>query len=360
MIKLPLIAGPFIHKGNSVQRTMLLVILALVPATAYGIYLYGLPALYLLLVTLGSCVLVEAACLKMAGKPVRPYLLDGSAILTGLLLAMTLPAWAPWWIGGVGAIMAIAVGKHVFGGLGQNLFNPAMVARVALLISFPVEMTQFTQPTPLFSSNSPSIQQAAQVTFGESPLIDGVSSATLLGHIKTETSLGENALHLVQQGFDPVTQVMGAVSGSLGETSAVLVLAGGLFLLLMRVISWHIPVSMIAGIALFAEAFKAIDPTKYAGADVHVLGGATLLGAFFIATDLVTSPVSKTAQLIFGFSIGVLVYVIRTWGGYPEGMAFAVLLMNAATPLLDRYIKPRVYGRDRKGTPLDYSKGSAK
>ncbi len=360
MIKLPLAAGPFIHKGNSVQRTMFLVIAALIPPTFYGIYIYGLPALYLLCVTIGACVLIEAGCLKMAGKPVKTYLLDGSAILTGLLLSMTLPPWAPWWIGVIGAILAIAIGKHVFGGLGQNLFNPAMVARVALLISFPVEMTRFTQPTPLFSQGTPAPQQAAAITFGQSETIDAVSSASLLGHFKTETSLGQTVQTLMHDGFDPLVQVLGAVPGSLGETSAALILIGGLFLLLMRVISWHIPVSLILGIGAMAELFRFIDPSKYPGADVHLLGGATMLGAFFIATDLVTSPVSKIAQFIFGLSIGVLVYVIRTWGGYPEGMAFAVLLMNAATPLLDRYIKPRVYGRDRKGSPLDYSKGSAK
>ncbi|NVK18841.1 MAG: RnfABCDGE type electron transport complex subunit D [Methylocystaceae bacterium] len=354
MKQLPLVAGPFIHKGNTVQKTMLLVILALVPATAYGIYLFGLPALYLFATTIAACVLIEMACLKLAGKKVKPFIFDGSAVLTGWLLAMTLPPWAPWWIGVVGAILAIAIGKHVFGGLGQNLFNPAMVARVALLISFPVEMTKFTHPTPLFSEKSPDAAAATDVTFGQASTIDGVSSASTLGHIKTEVSLGHSAQDLIANGFDLITQSLGNVPGSLGETSAISILIGGLFLLAMRVISWHIPLSMIVGVGLFAQIFHTIDPSKYAGADVHILGGATLLGAFFIATDLVTSPVSKTAQIIFGFAIGVLVYIIRTWGGYPEGMAFAVLLMNAVTPLLDRYIKPRVYGRDRKGTPLEF------
>lgn len=354
MKTLPLIAGPFIHKGNSVQRTMFLVIAALVPATAYGIFLFGLPALFLFGITIGACVIVEVGCLKLAGKPIKSFAFDGSVILTGWLLAMTLPPWAPWWIGVVGAILAVAIGKHVFGGLGQNLFNPAMVARVALLISFPVEMTKFTSPLHMFDHKAPDLVESAQITFGHSDAIDAVSSASLLGHIKTEVSLGHSALELIQKGFDPLVHGLGTVPGSMGETSAILILLGGLFLLAMRIISWHIPVSMMVAIAIFAQVFHTIDPTRYAGADVHILGGATLLGAFFIATDLVTSPVSKPAQLIFGFSIGVLVYVIRTWGGYPEGMAFAVLLMNAATPLLDRYIKPRVYGRDRKGTPLSY------
>lgn len=359
MKKLPLVAGPFIHKNNSVQRTMLLVILALVPATAYGIYLFGLPALYLFATTVAACVLVEIICLKIAGKPVKTFVFDGSAILTGWLLAMTLPPWAPWWIGVVGAILAIGVGKHVFGGLGQNLFNPAMVARVALLISFPVELTKYTAPAPMLSDSTPSAAEAAAITFGNAGgQVDAVTSASLLGKVKTDVSLGQNATELSTSLFDPLTYFLGAQTGSLGETSAVLLLLGGLFLLLTRVITWHIPLVMLGTIALLAEGFHLLDPSKFMGAEVHLLAGSTMLGAFFIATDLVTSPVSRLGQIIFAAGIGILVYIIRTWGGYPEGMAFAVLLMNSAAPLLDRYIKPRVYGRTSKGAPIEYAKAS--
>lgn len=354
MKRLPLAAGPFAHKGNSVQRTMGLVLIALAPATAWGLYLYGWPAIYLFLVTVAACIAAEALCLRLAKKPIMPFISDGSAILTGWLLAMTLPPWAPWWVGVVGAVMAIVVGKHVFGGIGQNLFNPAMVARVALLISFPLEMTRFIAPIPMGSNKAPDMESALSITFGGGADWDTVSSASILGHAKTEIDRGVDAVALLGDIFDPFALSVGSTVGSLGETSALLILAGGLFLIFTRVISWTIPLSLFAGLLIPAALLHLIAPGQYPGADLHLLAGATMLGAFFIATDLVTSPVSRTGQIIFGAGIGFLCYVIRTWGGYPEGMAFAVLLLNACTPLIDRYIQPRIYGRTRKGQPIEY------
>lgn len=348
------ISGPYTHENSSIRKTMLWVMLALTPATAFGIYQFGLPALWLFVITIAACLLAEAASLYVAGKPIKAYLSDGSAILTGWLLAMTLPPWAPWWIGVVGALLAIVVGKQVFGGIGQNLFNPAMVARVALLISFPLEMTTWNAPHPLFSAGTPNLLDSLRITFDLQTHYDAMSSATILGHVKTELSRGIGLSQIFADSFNPLKLGIGSVSGSLGETSAVLIFAGGLLLLFTRIISWHIPFSMLFAIALLASVFNLIDPERYPPAMYHLLSGATFLGVFFIATDLVTSPVTKAGQLVFGFMCGALVFVIRTWAGYPEGMAFAVMLMNGVTPMIDHYIRPRIYGRTRKGDPISY------
>jgi electron transport complex protein RnfD len=353
--KQQLVSGPFGHEKVSISRTMGLVMLALLPATAYGLYQFGWPAIFIFLITLLGSLGFEAASLRMAGKPVRPFLLDGSALLTGWLLAMSLPPWAPWWLGLLGAFLAIVVGKQVFGGIGQNLFNPAMVARVALLISFPLEMTTWLPPQPLGAAGSPGLLDSLAITFGlGGAQIDAVSSASLLGHVKTELGRGTPLSQAMGGEYDPLQLALGAVPGSLGETSALLVLLGGLFLMFKKIISWHIPLSMLGTLAALAALFHGLHPEHYPGALYHVLAGSSLLGAFFIATDLVTSPVTRRGQLLFGAGCGALVYIIRTWAGYPEGVGFAVLLMNAMTPLIDHYVRPRIYGRDRKGEPLHY------
>jgi electron transport complex protein RnfD len=329
--------------------------LALLPATVFSLYLFGWPAIFLFATTLATCLLAEAFSLRLAGKPIRPFLLDGSALLSGWLLAMTLPPWAPWWIGVVGGLLAIVIGKQVFGGIGQNLFNPAMVARVALLISFPLEMTLFTSPAPFFSANAPDFLQGLAITFGGTEPLDAVSSATTLGHLKTELGRGIS-LDAASDGIASLWQMSwGQSSGSLGETSALLLLLGGLFMLAKRIITWHIPLAMLGTLALLATVFHLADPQHYVGPLTHLMSGAAIMGAFFIATDLVTSPVSMRGQLLFGAGCGLLVFAIRTWAGYPEGVAFAVMLMNACTPLIDHYMKPRIYGRDRKGQPLNYA-----
>ncbi|MEW8278306.1 MAG: RnfABCDGE type electron transport complex subunit D [Candidatus Thiodiazotropha sp.] len=355
MIEEQPVAGPYTHARTSISRTMGLVLLALLPATLYSLYLFGWPAIFLFGTTVLAALVFEAGSLRLAGKRVRPFLLDGSALLTGWLLAMTLPPWAPWWIGLVGAFLAIVIGKQVFGGIGQNLFNPAMVARVALLISFPLEMTLFNAPIPLFSAQAPGFLDSLAITFGQSNQLDAVSSATTLGHLKTELGRGVT-LDTASGGVESLWQLtLGEASGSLGETSALLLLLGGLFLIYKRIITWHIPLAMLGSLALLATIFHLIDPQSYVGPLTHLLSGAAILGAFFIATDLVTSPVSIRGQLLFGAGVGLLVYAIRTWAGYPEGVAFAVMLMNACTPLIDHYLKPRIYGRDRKGEPLNYA-----
>jgi len=345
-------AAPFTHTSNSVTRTMVWVVLALTPATGYGLWLFGWPALFLFGITVASALLAEAAMLLLAGQPVRTRLLDGSALLTAWLLAMSLPPWAPWWVGVLGSVSAIVLGKHLFGGLGQNLFNPAMVARIVLLISFPVQMTAWVAPAPLGSDHAPGLHQAWAYTSGQVAVPEHLSAATALGLLKNEHAKGV-PVSTAAQALPPVALLaQGQESGSMGETSAVLLLAGGVLLLLLRIISWHIPVAMLGTLGVLAALSHSVNPGNFAAMHVHLLSGAAVLGAFFIATDYVTSPVSRSGQLVFGAGIGALTWVIRALGGYPEGLAFAVVLMNALVPLIDRFMRPRVFGRSRRGQPL--------
>jgi electron transport complex protein RnfD len=331
--------------------------LAMLPASLYGVYLYGWPALNLLLLTSIAALASEALGLRLAGKPIKISLMDGSALVTGWLLAMTLPPWAPWWIAVVGAFFALVVGKQVFGGIGQNLFNPAMLGRVALLIAFPLEMTTWVSPQPLFSAQAPGLLDSLAITFGSAADIDALSGASLLGHIKTEVGRNVALSDALQGAYSFSDAAIGEMRGSLGETSAILLLIGGIFLLARKIITWHIPVAMLGTVAVLATLMHLIDPSRYADAGVHLFSGGLMLGAFFIATDPVGSPSTPRGQLIYAAICGALIYVIRTWAGFPEGVAFAVLLMNAATPLIDHYMRPRIYGRTNKGDPLDYSKG---
>ncbi|MGR8953475.1 MAG: RnfABCDGE type electron transport complex subunit D, partial [Gammaproteobacteria bacterium] len=300
--------------------------------------------------TVTSAVVAEALCLKMKGTAAMPFLHDGSALLTGLLVAMTLPPWAPWWIGVIGSAIAIILGKQVYGGLGQNLFNPAMLARVVLLISFPIEMTTWSDVRPLLSGPGP-IESLA-VTFSGSPPIDAATGATTLGAVKTGFSQNQT-LPALLDGYSGFLALLGWERGSLGETSAPLLLLGGLWLIRQGIIQWHIPLSLLGTLALLSILFHQLDNQHYLGPWMHLNSGAVMLVAFFIATDYVTSPNTPLGQLIFGAGCGLLIFVIRSWGNYPEGTGFAILLMNAVTPLIDHYIRPRIYGRYRNGKPID-------
>jgi electron transport complex protein RnfD len=345
-------AGPFTHTVNTVTRTMVWVILALVPGTLYGLWLFGWPAVMLFAITLVSALAAEAAMLALLRQPVQSRLFDGSALLTGWLLAMSLPPWAPWWIGFLGSVSAIVLGKHLFGGLGQNMFNPAMVARIVLLISFPVQMTIWVAPAPFGSDGTPVFNQAIAYVSGHAPVPEHMSAATSLGALKTELSRGISVAKTSEHLATPQQMAIGSESGSMGETSAVLLLAGGLLLMVLRIITWHIPVALLGTLAALAAASHALDPARFASMPIHMLSGAAVLGAFFIATDYVTSPVSRSGQLLFGAGIGALTWVIRSLGGYPEGLAFAVVLMNALVPLIDKGLRPRVFGRTRRGKSL--------
>ncbi|MDR3055948.1 MAG: RnfABCDGE type electron transport complex subunit D [Zoogloeaceae bacterium] len=346
-------ASPHAHGGGEVRRTMFLVLTALVPATLFGFWLYGWPAFFLWLMTLISVLLFEFMSLRLMGqKNAGRALGDGSALLTGWLLAMTLPPWSPWWVGVLGAFIAIVIGKQVFGGLGQNVFNPAMVARVALLISFPLQLTAWVTPLPLTPLTAPGFIESLHITLGQTPVPDAITSASLLGYAKTELSRGIELAQALTTSHAPQLSWLGARAGSLGESSALLILAGGIFLLITGVIRGYAPLGVLAGALIPAFIAHSIAPESYLDARSHLLSGALMLGAFFIATDYVTSPTTGAGQLVFGLGVGLMTWIIRTLGGYPEGVAFAILLMNALTPIIDRVIKPRILGRTWSGRPI--------
>lgn len=315
--------APHAHSGDSVRRNMLLVIAALMPAYAVSLAAFGWGALITTLISVAACCITEWVIAKWVLKQ-RPTLCDCSAILTGLLLAFNLPSNLPWWIIVIGAVVAIGIGKMTYGGLGQNPFNPALVGRVFLLISFPVQMT--TWPRPLGFSSS---------------YVDATTGATPLAAMK---QIVKGNADLVSQLPDLKDAFFGFMGGSLGEVSALALIAGGIFLIAMRVITWHIPVSILATIAIFA----GITAPEGFGCDCQyilytLLTGGIMLGAFFMATDYVTSPMTAWGKIIFGIGIGLIVMVIRTWGAYPEGMSFAILIMNATVPLLNK-IRPKRFG----------------
>lgn len=346
------VASPHAHGGNSVSRTMFRVQMALLPATLFGFWLYGWPSFFLWLLTLLSCVGFEALSLKLMGvQRIKATLFDGSAVLTGWLLVMTLPPWAPWWVAVLGGFIAVVIGKQVFGGLGQNVFNPAMVARVALLVSFPLPLTLWVMPLPMSALPTPDFVSSLRIFLTSLPVPDAMTSATLLGYAKTELSRGVGLSEAL--GTGPALSWMGVRAGSFGESAALLLMCGGLYLLVTRVMTWHAPLAVLAGVAIPAAIGHAVDPGRFLSVETHLLSGALILAAFFIATDYVTSPNTNAGQIVFGLGIGFLTWVIRSFGAYPEGVAFAVLLMNALTPVIDRFCKPRILGRDRKGKPLD-------
>lgn len=348
--------SPHAHAGTTISRVMGIVMLALTPATLFGFWLYGWPAVNLWLVSLLAAIAGEAFILRLQGRAVRPVLTDGSGLLTAWLLSLSLPPWAPWWIAVLGSLFAVIISKQLYGGVGQNPFNPAMAARVMLLISFPVEMTSWVAPAPLGSDHAPGWLDSLAVTFAGTHL-DGMASASLLGHVKTEFTRGIDLQHALAGFYAPMDALMGSRAGSLGETAALLILLGGLFLIYKRIITWHAPVAMLIGVFAPALIFSSLNPDHYAGPAYHLLSGGLMLGAFFIITDPVTSPNTGPGQFIFGLCCGLLTWIIRTWGGYPEGVAFAVMLMNAATPIIDHYVKPRIYGRSRSGLSISKKEG---
>jgi electron transport complex protein RnfD len=315
-------ASPHIHARQETAQIMRAVIYSLLPACAAAVYFFGLAALWVLLLATLGCLVVEAVCQRLMGQAVTVS--DGSAVVTGILLALNLPPTSPWWLTLLGAVIAIAIGKQVYGGLGANPFNPALVARVALLISFPVQMTTWSAPAPLGSGQ------------------DLVTSATPLGEWKSAVLL-TGKLPVAPHG-STLDYLLGSMPGCIGEVSALAIALGALYLFWRKVLTWHIPVSYLGSVVLLAGAFWLADPGRYPDPVFHLLTGGLMLGAFYMATDMVTSPVTPAGMVLFGVGCGVLTVLIRLFGGYPEGVSFAILLMNAATPLIDRYVHPRVYG----------------
>ena len=319
-------ASPHVHSGQDVKSIMRHVVYAMLPAVLVGIWFFGLNAVRVLALAVLGCLAVEWLCNRLLKR--KSSLWDFSAVVTGILLAMNLPSGSPWWLVLAGAIAAIALGKAIYGGLGYNPFNPALVARVFLLISFPVQMTTWVRPQ------------------GIGTPLDAATGATPLGVVKEAVGLGKTVSEVEIASTRDL--LLGNTGGSLGEVGALALLLGGLWLLYKGIIRWQIPVGFIATTLLITGIAWLADPTKYVSPLYHLLGGGLMLGAWFMATDMVTSPVTRKGMLIFGIGCGLLTAVIRLWGGYPEGVSFAILLMNAATPLIDRYTKPKVFGEGRK------------
>ncbi len=343
--------SPHVHSGNSIERLMYDVLLALIPAFLVSVWMFGLGALYVTLVSVLCCMLSEYVIQKYLMKQ-EPTLRDGSAAVTGLLLAFNVPTNLPVWILILGAVVAIGVGKMTFGGLGNNPFNPALVGRVFMLISFPVQMTCW--PKPVVSRwNLDTV-----FNFGEYPAdyIDTFTGATPLGVVKEGIKALDTASGATRTVSDIITYnvpstldlLIGKVGGSMGEIAAVALLLGFVYLLIRKVITWHIPVSIILATAIFTTTLWLVNPETNANPLFHLLTGGLLLGAIFMATDYVTSPMSRWGMILYGIGVGVITVVIRVFGNYPEGVSFAILIMNAFVPLINTYLKPARFGKEVK------------
>ena len=318
--------SPHIHGGENTRRIMLDVILALVPALAVSTYVMGWRALFITGVAVAGCVVFEyiiSRFLLKRGSTIG----DLSAIVTGMLLAFNLPVGIPWWIVLIGAVVAIGVGKMTFGGLGCNPFNPALTGRIFLLIAYPVQMTNWTTNVP-----------------------DAISGSTMLAGVKASTYDAAGNIVLGNMNLDTVDfmgMLGGYMNGSLGEIASLALIVGGLYLLWRKVISWHIPVAVLGTMAVFALCVAlgiGGGSLCYELPLFHILAGGALLGAIFMATDYSTSPMTHKGMLIYGVGIGLLTMIIRLWGAYPEGMSFAIFIMNAATPLINKYFRPKRFG----------------
>jgi len=341
------LSSPFFHHAMPTQRVMLLVCAALIPGALIQIYFFGFGVLINLLLCAGFAVSAEYFVLRLRNRPAKETLKDNSALLTGLLLGIALPPTLPFWMTFVGVWFAIIFAKQLYGGLGFNPFNPAMVGYVLLLISFPVEMTAWL-PSRALAENLPSFSESIQLIFFAQTneghtvesfrqLADGFTMATPLDFVKTEATLGLMTSEIFSQArFDA------NLSGWMWVNVGFFV--GGLYLLVVKIIRWHIPVAFLSGLFLTSSVLNLYDPQLFSPAWFHLLSGATMLGAFFIATDPVSASTTPKGRLIYGALIGFLIVIIRSFGGYPEAVAFSVLLLNLAVPTIDHYTKPVIYG----------------
>jgi len=313
-------SSPFTPSNNSVHRVMRKVLLALLPAIGVSYWLFGYSVIIQLLLACITALITEAALLSLRRRAIKSTLFDLSALITAALLALSIPSIAPWWIIVSGTVFSISIAKHLYGGLGYNPFNPAMVGYVFLLISFPQQMTAWQNPS-LFLS----LENASSLLFSSATL-DGISSATLLDNAKTQLSLGKNLIHQALQFKNQ--QLMLAIAYALG----------GFYLLISKTITWHLPCALLVGLLLPATLAQLINPELYHSPLIHLLSGASLFAAFFIITDPVTAATSNKARLVYGLLVGLLIYIIRTWGAYPDAVAFAILLGNLSAPSIDHYL----------------------
>ena len=314
--------SPHVHGGDSIEKNMYGVLIALVPTFIFSIVFFGLGAILVTLTSVAACLVFEYVIQKYLMKQ-RPTIWDGSAIITGVLLAFNLPSSLPLWIVVIGALVAIGIGKMSFGGLGNNIYNPALVGRVFLLISFPVQMTTWPVPNGFATA-------------------DAVTGATPLALVKEAVKNGQAVGDTLSSvGITTGNLILGNIGGSLGEVAAIGLLLGFAYMLIRKIISWHIPVAIFATVIVFSGILNLADPAQFAGPVFHLFTGGLMLGAIFMATDYVTSPMTHKGMLIYGVGIGLLTVIIRVFGAYPEGMSFAILIMNGFTPLINRYCKPR-------------------
>ena len=314
--------SPHVHGGDSIEKNMYGVLIALVPTFIFSIVFFGLGAILVTLTSVAACLVFEYVIQKYLMKQ-RPTIWDGSAIITGVLLAFNLPSSLPLWIVVIGALVAIGIGKMSFGGLGNNIFNPALVGRVFLLISFPVQMTTWPVPNGFATA-------------------DAVTGATPLALVKEAVKNGQAVGDTLSSvGITTGNLLLGNIGGILGEVAAIGLLLGFAYMLIRKIISWHIPVAIFATVIVFSGILNLADPAQFAGPVFHLFTGGLMLGAIFMATDYVTSPMTHKGMLIYGVGIGLLTVIIRVFGAYPEGMSFAILIMNGFTPLINRYCKPR-------------------
>jgi len=350
--------SPHARAPISVTAVMLQVLLALIPGIAIYIWFFGWGLLINIAIAACAALIAEYAMLLVRKRPPWQYLSDCSALVTAVLLALALPPLSPWWLTVIGVFFAIVVAKQLYGGLGFNPFNPAMVGYVILLVSFPVEMTSWLPISDFSSFNLGFLQSAGFIFGGQLPpgvTIDALTEASPLDTLKNNLGQGNTVSEIrAQLGLDDVTSLLlsvipifGAFGGKGWEWVNAGFLLGGLWLIYRKIIGWHIPVAMLGTLALISGIFALYDPEHYASPLFHLFSGAVMLGAFFIATDPVTAAASTTGRLVYGAGIGLLVYIIRVWGGYPDSIAFSVLLMNMAVPVIDNHFKPRVFGHGK-------------
>ncbi len=336
------ITSPHAHGPMSTARVMQLVMLATVPGVITLSYFFGLGVISNIIFACIVALLAESLVLILRKKPLQFYLGDCSALVTAILLGIAMPPGSPWWLIMVGVGFAILIAKHIYGGMGYNPFNPAMVGYVVLLISYPLEMTHWAAPLGSFEGSTPGLIDAFSALLFGHESVDAVTMATPLDLLKQNNSLLIDDLWLQNPQF-------GRWAGLGWEWANLAFLAGGLFLLSQRVFTWHAPISMLISLTIMSLFFYDNGSSASGGSPLfHLLSGATMFGAFFIVTDPVTSAVSNKGRIIYGASIGVLLYLIRSWGNYPDAIAFSVLLMNFAAPLLDYYTQPRTYGHQKK------------
>lgn len=337
--------SPHIKASISVQDMMLNVFYALIPGAIASIYFFGWGVLFNLCIAISVCLATEATILKVRKRNILPTLFDGSALITACLLALSLPSLAPWWITVIASISAIAVAKHLYGGLGFNPFNPAMVGYIVVMISFPLEMTLWSAPLGVNAGWPDFLTTFNWVFLGTLPItesIDSISMATPIDLIKTQL----NQMHDVAETRHNIkfSPLFSTISGTGWQWINMLYLAGGIWLVKKGVADWRIPIAFLLSLVMIANIFSVVDYSVNSSALFHAFSGGTMLCAFFIATDPVSASTTPKGRWIYGIGIGVLVYIIRSWGGYPDGIAFAVVLMNIAVPLIDYYTQPKVYG----------------